>query len=75
MIIPIRCFSCNSPCISWRWESYKKKVEEYRKKEGYSTIQYLTPTTDKTPEGKALDDLNIKRMCCRRMMLTHVDLI
>jgi DNA-directed RNA polymerase subunit N (RpoN/RPB10) len=38
-------------------------------------MEYLTSTTVKTAEGKALDDVGITRMCCRRMMLTHVDLI
>ena len=28
----------------------------------------------KTSEGKILDDLGLKRQCCRRIMLTHVDL-
>ena len=28
-----------------------------------------------TAEGKALDTLNLKRYCCRRHMLTHVDLV
>ena len=57
---------------------YLKKVKEYRKKEGKSEtgeMEYLTSTTVKTAEGKALDDIGITRMCCRRMMLTHVDLI
>ena len=26
-------------------------------------------------EGEALDQLQIKRYCCRRMLLTHVDLV
>ncbi|BGP16171.1 DNA-directed RNA Polymerase II subunit L [Rhodosporidiobolus nylandii] len=26
-------------------------------------------------EGEALDGLGLKRYCCRRMVLTHVDLI
>ena len=26
-------------------------------------------------EGQALDDLGLRRYCCRRMVLTHVDLI
>lgn len=26
-------------------------------------------------EGKALTELGLKRYCCRRMVLTHVDLI
>ncbi len=25
--------------------------------------------------GKVLDDLGVKRYCCRRMLLSHVDLI
>lgn len=27
------------------------------------------------PEGEAMDKLGLKRYCCRRMVLTHVDLI
>ena len=26
-------------------------------------------------EKEALDELNVRRYCCRRMLLTHVDLI
>ena len=29
----------------------------------------------KTPEGKAMDELDIKRICCRRMFLGQTDLI
>ena len=28
----------------------------------------------KTPEGEVLDKLNLTKMCCRRHMLTHVDI-
>ena len=57
---------------------YLEKVKKYRKEEGKSEtgeMEYLTPTTTKTAEGKALDEVGITKMCCRRMMLTHVDLI
>jgi DNA-directed RNA polymerase subunit N (RpoN/RPB10) len=57
---------------------YLDKVKEYRKKEGKSEsgeMEYLTPTTTKTAEGKALDDIGVTKMCCRRMMLSHVDLV
>lgn len=77
MIIPARCFSCGNPWISSRWLMYLQKVKEYRKAAGKPEsveMEYLTPTTVKTAEGKALDDLGITKMCCRRMMLTHVDL-
>lgn len=75
MIIPIRCKSCNNPFLASRWELYLQKVKEYRKEEGKTEMEYLTTDTVKTAEGKALDDVKITRMCCRTVMLTHVDLI
>lgn len=75
MIIPIRCYTCGFPWLASRWELYVKKVEEYRKAEGKTDMEYLTPTTTKTAEGKALDDVGLKRPCCRRHFLGHVDLM
>jgi len=38
-------------------------------------VLYLTPKFDKkTPEGQVLDELGLTKMCCRRHMLTHVDI-
>ena len=76
MIIPIECFTCNNPWLASRWDMYIQKVKEYRKAEGKKEeMEYLTATTTKTAEGKALDDLKLTRPCCRRHMLSHVDLI
>jgi len=36
---------------------------------------YLSLLQADFSEGDALDELGLKRYCCRRMMLTHVDLI
>ena len=77
MIFPIRCVSCNN-VIAGKWIPYLEKVKEHRKKEGKSEgaeMDYLTATTTKTAEGKALDDLGVKKICCRRHFLTHVDLL
>jgi|UniRef100_A0A6C0JJR8 DNA-directed RNA polymerase subunit N (RpoN/RPB10) len=77
MIIPIRCVSCNN-VLAGKWLAYLKKVEELKKKDGRPAgdeMQYLTQTTTKTAEGRALDELGLVRTCCRRHMLTHVDLI
>jgi DNA-directed RNA polymerase I, II, and III subunit RPABC5 len=73
MIIPIRCVSCNN-VLAGKWLAYLKKVEEYRKSDNVTGMVYLTQTTTKTAEGKALDDLGLTKVCCRRHMLTHVDL-
>ena len=37
--------------------------------------QYLGLLTDGFSEGDALDQLELFRYCCRRMVLSHVDLI
>lgn len=74
MIIPIRCVSCNN-IIAGKYMTYIELVEKNRKKEGKTQMEYLTATTTKTAEGKALDELGMNRPCCRRHFLTHVDLL
>ena len=38
-------------------------------------VVYLTQENfDKTAEGEVLDILGLDKICCRRHMLTHVDL-
>jgi len=74
MIFPIRCVTCNN-VIAGKWLAYLDKVKEYRRASGKTDMEYLTATTTKTAEGKALDDLGVRRQCCRRHFLTHVDLV
>jgi len=70
MIIPVRCVSCNN-VLAGKWLAYLEKVRELTKDE---KLTYLTQSTVKSPHGKALDELGVNRTCCRRHMLTHVDL-
>ncbi|ROW18226.1 hypothetical protein VPNG_00458 [Cytospora leucostoma] len=37
--------------------------------------RYLALIDDNVPDGDAMDQLGCKRYCCRRMIMTHVDLI
>lgn len=75
MIIPIKCVTCGM-VIADKYRYFKNKVTQERIASSKSTDEeYLTKTnTEKTIEGKVLDELNITRMCCRRHMLTHVDI-
>ncbi|KAI0338959.1 hypothetical protein BDW22DRAFT_1381536 [Trametopsis cervina] len=41
---------------------------------GDKWVEY-TQMIKEMPEGDALNALQLKRYCCRRMVLTHVDLI
>lgn len=72
MIIPVRCFTCGK-VLADKYEYYKKKVEEMEKAQAAETEEHGNFETMKT--GKILDELGLKRMCCRRHMLGHVDLI
>lgn len=65
MIIPVRCFSCGK-VIAHKWDEFCMLVGE-RDENG-------NPSKG-TDVGKILDTLGFSRYCCRRMFLSHVDLI
>jgi len=81
MIIPIKCFTCGMVIA----DKYRFYLEEVRKKKiakkgndqtiNIDKVLYLTKEFhEKTPEGEVLDELGMKKMCCRRHFLTHVDI-
>ena len=76
MIIPIKCFTCGTVIA----DKYRYYVEEVRKqklekKMDIDKVIYLTKEfSSKTPEGEVLDYLGLTNMCCRRHMLTHVNI-
>jgi DNA-directed RNA polymerase I, II, and III subunit RPABC5 len=76
MIIPIKCFTCGGVIA----DKYRYYLEEVRKRKlaknmDVDRVVYLTKEfSEKTPEGEVLDELGLKKMCCRRHMLTHVDI-
>lgn len=78
MIIPVRCFTCGK-IIADKYQSYLDKVSQYKKEgnlpDGETILDISEKNDKKTPECKALDELKLTRYCCRRMMLTHVDMI
>ena len=78
MIIPIRCFTCNK-VIGHLWEEYINKIQlayieediNNNKKNRFVNIEELE---NKTLEGKILDEMKLNKYCCRRMLLSHVDM-
>ena len=67
VIIPVRCFTCGK-VISDIYEEYVKRYEDYKKALDAGEKPKETPK-------QILDNLGLDRYCCRRMILTHVDLI
>jgi DNA-directed RNA polymerase I, II, and III subunit RPABC5 len=78
MIIPVRCFTCGK-VIGHLWEPYHQKIQEIALKEREDEQKYrfvnVETLRQKTDEGKILDELGVKRYCCRRMLLCNIDLM
>lgn len=79
MIIPIKCFTCGK-ILADKYIYYNKKVIELKlqNKEDntFNDIKYLDSSNPKkTPEGIVMDELGLNKICCRRHMLTHVDIL
>ncbi len=76
MIIPVKCFTCGK-VIANKYNYYQREVRKrkYEKGEAMDRVRYLTTEyAEKTVEGEVLDMLHLKKMCCRRHILTHVDI-
>ena len=77
MIIPIRCFTCNK-VIAHLWETYLNQIQIASLKDDVTTRKNrfvdIEQLEQKTIEGKVLDNMGMHRYCCRRMMLSHVEL-
>ena len=72
MIIPIRCMTCGKP-IADLWNYYQNEINKEKAPE--DTININSKKIEKTHRGKVMDQLELKRYCCRRHLLTHADLI
>lgn len=82
MIIPIKCVTCNKT-LADKWKYYSEKVAEFEEEiekngvnSGENSIK--EPKFQNFEPGfrkKILDDLGLFKMCCRRHMLCHIDLI
>ena len=67
-MIPVRCFTCGK-VISNVWEDYKKRVDERKKEMETDEIMVEDMVED------ILDELEVKRYCCRRMILSHKEMV
>lgn len=87
MLFPVCCFSCGA-CIGHLWKEYNYYVNEYKKsidkflgddddcKEKFykrCSKELIEKLGYPSPEELALITLNVNRLCCKRMFLTHVD--
>lgn len=68
-MIPIKCFTCGN-VLADKYLFYIKNVTENGKSITYAEKDKFK----KTLEGTILDNLQLENICCRRHMLTHVEI-
>ena len=81
MIIPIKCFTCGT-VIADKYQLYcdevrlrKMQSNKYANNMDRNRVEYFTlENFEKTIEGQVLDELKLNKYCCRRHMLSHVDI-
>lgn len=76
MIIPIKCFTCGK-VLADKYLYYITKVKELKISQNIDEEKVIYLTEDnirKTPEAIVMDDLGLNKMCCRRHIMTHVDI-
>ena len=90
MIIPIRCFTCGK-VLADKWEYYDEQVNKLTKltklsnkdvksetdddKQSNDTSKSVDKSFEQLKTGPILDKLGLKRMCCRRHFIGHIDLM
>jgi len=82
MLIPPRCYTCGK-VLADKYEYYKKEL--IRKKLAYKQdnntekdplmIDISVDDVKKTVAGEIMDELGLIRICCRKVMLTSIDII
>jgi len=78
MIIPVRCYTC-SKLLADKYEYYEREL--LRKKLAMNTkedplvININAADIKKTIAGEILDELGLIRICCRKVMLTSINIV
>lgn len=85
MIIPMRCFTCGE-VLADKWVPYITAIQEEKNKvrdevdpeSNDLELRYIdihNPKPEISIEGKILDEMNLHKYCCRRMMLGNVHIV
>jgi DNA-directed RNA polymerase subunit N len=78
MIIPVRCMTCGK-LLADKYEYYEREL--LRKKLALNSdadpliININAKDIKKTIAGEIMDELGLHRMCCRKVMLTSINII
>jgi DNA-directed RNA polymerase I, II, and III subunit RPABC5 len=73
---PVRCCTCGKVVSVFR-DDYIEQVNELKlSHQKTEKVSYLTlENREKTPEGQVMDELGLTNYCCRRIMMTSVQVL
>ena len=85
MIVPMRCFTCGE-ILADKWVPYITAIQEEKNKVREEVdpesndleLRYIdihNPKPEVSIEGKIMDEMNLHKYCCRRMMLGNVHIV
>lgn len=74
MIIPVKCFTCGN-VLADKYNYFQRRVKERKFSQPNQNIYLTKENIKKSIEAEVLEEIQINKMCCRRHMLTHVDVI
>jgi DNA-directed RNA polymerase subunit N (RpoN/RPB10) len=78
MIIPVRCYTCGK-LLADKYQYYEsellRKKLAINSKEDPLMININADDIKKTISGEIMDELGLTRICCRKVMLTSINII
>lgn len=74
MIIPVRCMNCGK-LLADKWLVYKQRLREAQGDKAGERTYFDGSSVPETNEAKLMKEMGLNRYCCRRALLTHVDMI
>jgi DNA-directed RNA polymerase subunit N (RpoN/RPB10) len=77
MIIPVRCFTCNKVMGS-KWNKYLDLLNKKNIKDSENILNVnedIESIDDIINNRDIFEKLNITRYCCKRHLLSHVDIL
>ena len=73
MIIPVRCFTCNN-IIGSKYKTYLDLTKQ-KDKVQISILDSEATDNKENINTKTFETLGLTRYCCKRHLLSHIDLV
>lgn len=74
MLIPMRCMNCGK-VLADKWLWYQQRLRDLQG-DAYGKRTYFDGSSvPVTKEAEVMKELGLSRYCCKKTLLTHVDLI